>query len=110
MKDEAQRKAALDVIRENIARSGHHIYVVSGGATPRFAYTIGVSESIGVELILAGGILFLGEELIQIINSIAAELKAQRDREVLEVARHGLFTLQTVHSSWATELILGAFD
>ena len=53
---EAQKKQALDDIRENIARSGHHIYVVSGGQTPRFAYTIGVNESIGVELILSGAI------------------------------------------------------
>ncbi len=57
MATEAERKQALDRIRENIAREGHHIYLVSGGAaTPRFAYTIGVSESIGVELILAGAV------------------------------------------------------
>ena len=54
-----QRERALEVIRENIACSGHHTYVVSaGGQTPRFAYTIGVSESIGVELILAGAIFY----------------------------------------------------
>jgi hypothetical protein len=43
------RKEALSCIRDNITRSGHHIYLVSGGATPRFAYTTGVHESIGVE-------------------------------------------------------------
>jgi len=84
--------------------------VVSADATPRFAYTIGVSETIGVELILAGAILFLGDQVIQIINDIAAQLKAQRDREVFEVAGQGAFTLRNVHGSWATEFILGAFD
>ncbi|MGB6387419.1 MAG: hypothetical protein WBE45_20310 [Terriglobales bacterium] len=59
MADHTQQTLALNRIRENIARSGHHIYVVSGGATPRFVYTI-VSESIGVELILAGAILYMG--------------------------------------------------
>ena len=53
MRNEAQRKQALDQIRGNIARGGHHVYVVSGGATPRFAYTIGISGAIGFELILA---------------------------------------------------------
>lgn len=110
MANEAQRNQALDRIRENIARNGHHVYVVSGGATPRFAYTIGVSESIGVELILAGAIFYMLKDVTQIINSIAAQLKAQRDREVFEVTGQGLFTLRKAHSSWATQFMLGAFD
>jgi hypothetical protein len=110
MVTEAQRKQALDEIRENIARSGHHVYVVSGGQTPRFAYTIGVSESIGVELILAGAILYMMEEVGTIINDIAGQLKAQPDRRVFEVTGLGSFTLRKVDSSWATEFMLGAFD
>jgi Domain of unknown function (DUF4262) len=110
MANELQKKRALDLIREKIARSGHHVYVVSGGQTPRFAYTIGVSESIGVELILAGAFFYFSEEVIQIVNNIATQLKARRDRETLEVAVRGSFTLRKVHSSWATELMSGAFD
>src|SRR5947209_14459606 len=101
MVNEAKRKAALDRIRKNIARSGHHVYLVLGGATPRFAYTIGVSESIGAELILAGTYFYLNEEVTPIINDIAEQLKAQHDREVFEVAGRGTFTLRKVHSSWA---------
>jgi len=48
--------------------------------------------------------------LIQIINSIAAQLKLQRDQEVFEVAGHGSFSLRNVHSSWSAELMLGALD
>src|SRR5438874_9765122 len=107
---EAQKKQALDDIRENIARSGHHIYVVSGGQTPRFAYTIGVSELIGVELILAGAILYMMDGVETIINDIAGQLRAQPDRRVFEVTGLGSFTLRKVDSSWATEFMLGAFD
>ena len=110
MTNEAQKRQMLDLIRENIARSGQHVYVVSGGKTPRFAYTVGVSESVGVELILAGAIFYMKDEVVKIINDIAAQLKAQRDREVFEMAGLGSFTLRKVHSSWAAEFMLGAFD
>lgn len=111
MATEAQKKQARDEIRKNIAQSGHHVYVVSGGgADPRFAYTIGVSESIGVELILAGAILYMRDDVGTIINDIAAQLKSQPDRRVFEVTGLGSFTLRKVDSSWATELMLGAFD
>lgn len=111
MATEAQKKQALDDIRENIAQSGHHVYVVSGGgADPRFAYTVGVSESIGVELILAGAILYMMDDVGTIINEIAAQLKAQPDQGAFEVTGLGSFTLHKVDSSWTTELILGAFD
>jgi hypothetical protein len=107
---ETDKKQALDRIRENIARSGHHVYMVLGGAIPRFAYTIGVSESIGVELIMAGALFYVNAEVTPIINNIAAQLKADRNREVLEVDGQGKFTLRKVHTSWATKLILGVLD
>ncbi len=110
MADEPSKKKTLDCIRENIARKGHHVYVVLGGTTPRFAYTIGTSESIGVELILAGAVFYMKDEVVKIINDIAGQLKAQRDREVFEVTGQGSFTLRKVHASWATALMLGALD
>jgi len=110
MATDAQRKLALDRIKENIAQSGHHIYVVSGDATPRFAYTIGVSESIGVELILAGAVFYMKDDVVRIINDIAAQLKVQGDREVFGVDGQGSFTLRKSHASWATEFLLGALD
>jgi len=110
MISEDQRKRALDDIREHIDRSGQHVYVVSGGATPRFAYTIGASELIGVELILAGAVFYMKDEVVRIINDVAAQSKAQRGRELFEVIGLGSFTLRKVHVSWATELMLGVFD
>jgi hypothetical protein len=110
MADDTQGTPALDRIRENIARSRHHVYVVSGGATPRFAYTIGVSESIGVELILAGAVFYMKDEVLKIINDIAAQLKRDREPVSYEVAGQGSFTLCRVHVSWTTALMLGALD
>lgn len=110
MADETKRKAALEQIREHIARKGHHVYVVVGSVIPRYAYTIGVSESIGAELILAGASFYGNDDVVEIINDIATQLKAERDRERFEVTEYGLFTLRKVHRSWATEFMLGAFD
>lgn len=105
-----KKKLVLDQIRENISRSGHHVYVVSGGETPRFAYTIGMSESVGVELILAGGIFYMNDEVLKIINDIAGQLKTHHDLEMFDVDDLGSFTLSKAHSSWAAKLMLGVFD
>ena len=66
----------LQVIRENIENRGHHIYVVAGQTpTPRFAYTIGLKDFLGCELILAGASIFTATEVTQIINGIVDHLK-----------------------------------
>lgn len=85
--NEIQKKRVIDRIREAIARSGQYVCVVSGGETPRFAYTIGVSESVGVELILAGAVFYIKDEVLKIINNVAAQLKAERDCDVFRVDR-----------------------
>ena len=105
-----QRQRALDDIRENIARSGQHIYMVLGETIPRFAYTIGLSETIGVELILAGSIFYMRDEVEKIILNTLALLKASREVKVIEIAGLGSFTLRDVDGSWAKELTLGVFD
>jgi len=110
MASDTQRQLALDRIRENIARDGHHVYLILGAPTPRFTYTIGASESIGVELILAGALFYMKDDVVKIIGDTIAQLKAQRDRSVAEISGLGSFTLRKVDSSWATELMLGAFD
>ena len=51
MADLAKRQQALNNIADNIAKFGHHTYVVMAGNDPRFAYTIGISASLGFELI-----------------------------------------------------------
>jgi len=110
MATEAQRKRAMEDIRENISRYGLHVYMVIGDVTPRFAYTIGLSESVGAELILAGAVFYMKDDVLQIIKAIASELKAAPERRTFEVAGQGSFSLRQAHGTWAAEFILGAFD
>lgn len=110
MINEDQHKRRLDEIRENIARSGLHIYVVIGETTPRFAYTIGVSDFVDYELILAGASFYMQDEVAKIIRGSIAQLKSSRDRELVEIVGLGSFTLRKVDRSWARELMLGVSD
>jgi len=110
MATEAQKRRALEDIRENIARSGLHVYMVISDTSPRFAYTIGLSESVGAELILAGAVFYMKDDVLQIIKAIASDLKAAHERRTFEVTGQGSFSLRQAHSSWVAEFILGAFD
>lgn len=103
---------ALEQIRRNIEEAGCHIYVVTGGPTPRFAYTIGLRESLGAELLFAGGLLYERDDVLVIIN----ELRAQRATAPTDLASEivvpevGSFTLRETHRSWTRALLLGALD
>jgi hypothetical protein len=112
MTEDTERKLALDHIRENIVRNGHHLYLVSGSAAPRFAYTIGLSERFGFELILAGAFFYLNDEVVDIVNEIALKLEPGRDREAFrfEIGSYGSFTLRKVDPTWARTFMLGACD
>jgi hypothetical protein len=107
----AKHKAALQLIRSNIERFGHHAYVVSNGPDPRFAYTIGLRSSIGVELILADATIYLYNEIMQIINEVASNLKSGLTPTAeLVCGSTGSFTLRQAHQTWTSALILRAFD
>jgi hypothetical protein len=112
MVDAEKRRQALDLIKRNIAQHGHHIYVVQQSSIPRFAYTIGLRELFGAELILAGAILYFKDDVVAIINRIAAELRSRRAREssTFAIGTHGLFELRKVDASWVKMLMLGALD
>jgi hypothetical protein len=108
---ELNRDQAFELIRRNIDRHGHHIYVVSGGdAVPRFAYTVGLSPAAGAELVLAGAIVFSAAEVERIVNRAAAVLRADPLARGCSVEGLGSFTLTPVHDSWSEMLLLGALD
>jgi hypothetical protein len=106
------KSSALEVIRTNIAKYGHHITLVSGGAVPRFAYTIGISQIISAELVFAGGAFYSAEEVQEIINEIAKNLVAPSTPAHLTVVVDALgsFSLRQADMSWSDALMLGAFD
>ena len=107
------RQSALDLIRSSIEKCGHHIYLVSSeGPLPRFAYTIGISEKVGPELVFAGAIFYSAEEVACIINTIASSLdkRASWENERILIGSLGYFSLRQVDSSWVNALMLGAID
>src|SRR5687767_14136106 len=108
----ARRDKALALIRDNIAAYGWHIYIVSGGPTPRFSYTIGLFEKYGVELMFPGGSFYYAREIANIINATAdeAESAGLREGSIFNLEPLGAFALGPVHDSWPKELMLGAFD
>lgn len=112
MADPAKRRRALEHIRENIEKFGHHVYVIAKGVSPRFAYTIGLSQSNGFELVLCGAAYYSIDEIPDIVNAVAKEFRDAVDplSIQIEVPEMGRFTLREVHSSWTQELLLGALD
>ena len=70
MTDQA-RDAALRLIRANVAQYGCHIYLVVAEAMPRFAYTVGVREFAGGELIFAGASFYSADQVKLILNESA---------------------------------------
>ena len=106
------RNVMLEMIRSNIAKYGHHIYLVLGGPSPRFAYTIGVSPKMGAELIFAGASFYLTEDVKRIINEIVEQLRENNAWHQLsiEVDGLGVFSLRKADASWANTLMLGALD
>lgn len=107
------RDVMLERIRSNIARFGHHVYMVAGKQSPRFAYTIGVSPVKGAELVLAGATIYSNEEVKQVIDAIASNEAANMGgRQLMKVnaLNLGVFSLREVDGSWAPILIRGALD
>ncbi|HIE02779.1 MAG: DUF4262 domain-containing protein [Candidatus Parabeggiatoa sp.] len=106
------KSAMLEKIRLNIAEHGHHINLILGGTSPRFAYTIGVNQKVGVELILAGALFYSVDDVHRIINDIVVELRAGTAWKELniKVDSLGIFSLRRVDASWSDMMILGALD
>jgi hypothetical protein len=106
------RERFLEQIREHIAEAGHHVTMVTGGSTPRFAYTIGLSEAGLPEVVLAGAASLSADAAFQVIEAAAARLRGEGpdEDEALDVPDVGSFTFAPVHVSWKDELLLGALD
>jgi hypothetical protein len=110
MNENERKTAALDLIRGNIEKHGFHIYVVSQRIAPRFSYTIGLSRLVDAELVLAGAIYYMGDDVVVIINEIADMLRREPGRRSFSVRDLGCFSLQPVDESWKSILMLGALD
>ena len=112
MTNDGKRRAALDQIKQNIDQNGFHTYVVTGGGNPHYVYSIGLSGSVGAEVIIAGAYFYLLDELPKIIKSVADELgsSASWQSQKVDLEPWGVFSLRKVHKSWGATLLLGALD
>ncbi|WP_263415886.1 DUF4262 domain-containing protein [Terriglobus albidus] len=112
MKDQDARIIAIKRIEENIARHGHHTYLVAGAPLPHFAYTIGLSPKFGAELIFAGGYFYPAEAGPRILDAMVVNISANGLEPGVDthLPPYGSFSLRAVHSTWSEMMILGALD
>lgn len=109
----------IDAIKRNIKKHRFHVYVVDGGPTPRFSYTIGLLDSVGAEVVFAGGAFFEATQCSAIVDSISKRLLDSGDSGrsladlvsgIFPVDGIDTFTLRRVHKSWGAKMLLGALD
>lgn len=104
---------ALKSIRENIDKYGYHLYVVTGGVVPRYAYTIGLTESgAAAELMFAGGMVYLARDVELIVSKAVQGVRGNSFSAGMsfDVENLGSFKLQEMDQGWVTPLALGALD
>lgn len=106
------RQAILDKINANIASHGFHVHVVVGGPSPRFAYTIGLRERLGFEVVLAGASFYTLREASGIVNEIVCSLRtvAKAYSPLIVLPELGSFLLREIHLSWSRKILLGAMN
>ena len=100
---------ALRLIQRNITEFGYHTYLISGGPTPRFAYTIGLSDTVGSEIVLAGAALFSAKQVKQIVDTLAALVRRGDTPSDAAVGSLGRFRIAEVCEQWARPMMLGAY-
>lgn len=103
-------KTLKETINNNIGKYGHHISIVSSDLEPRYAYTIGVKEKLGFELVFAGGVYYMSDDILKIINHIVDRLPISSTSDIFKIDKLGSFSLSKVHISWSSLMMLGVFD
>jgi Domain of unknown function (DUF4262) len=110
---EINRAQFLDRIRADIADAGHHVTLVQGGEQPRFAYTIGLTDTGLPEVVLAATTSLSANAVFEAIEGAAERVRSAPllgDGEILDVPGVGAFTFVPVDPSWTSKLLLGALD
>ena len=96
-----------DKIRADIEESGRHVACVSGGQSPRYLYTIGLSAKVGFELVFAGQAQIPNQVATSILHSIAKELESGKSVKKLRVdnRKFGSFTLSEAQPTWSRRML-----
>ncbi len=109
---EINRQAFLTRIASGIQSHGYHLTVVDGSPSPRFAYSIGLHQSHGFELVFAGGAAFTTFEVKTLFSEFVTRLRNGEVPDSLQVCIEGMgtFNLGRVDISWSKVMLLGVLD
>ena len=107
-----EKSEFLRRISLNIASFGYHVTVVTGGALPRYAYTIGCKDTVGAEFAFAGGEYYSQAQVGEILRAIVSFANQEPNLPHLSmpVGSLGSFSVVQADTSWSKLLLLGAFD
>ncbi|KFF13760.1 DUF4262 domain-containing protein [Flavobacterium hydatis] len=101
------------IIDSHIKNLGYHVTTVAGkSALPRYSYSIGLEDTVGFELVFAGGEIFNLKEVSEIIKNIIEKLKIDSDWENKTFRLEDLksYTLSKVNESWISLMLDGIVD
>ncbi|MCA9644221.1 MAG: DUF4262 domain-containing protein, partial [Myxococcales bacterium] len=100
----SSRDEASAQVAHHIQTRGQHVHLVHPTSVPGWGHTIGLSGEFGYELILAGAAYHTTDELMHVLNSVAAQLRGgTTDR--FRVDGLGNFTLGACDASWSEHLL-----
>ena len=107
-----QKSDFLRKIQANIAAYGYHVTVITGGALPRYAYTIGGKDLVGAEFVFAGGEAYSQAQVGEILQAFLSRVTQVPDwqQTALVVGSLGHFSVVKADASWSQRLLLGAFE
>ncbi|MBF4519515.1 DUF4262 domain-containing protein [Flavobacterium sp. ANB] len=104
------RSEFLNIIKTNIHDNEYHLTLVNGGQHPEFSYTIGLTEKLGFELIIAGGFISVKDNEA-IFRYIYNQLKSGHKIESeFKLSENNVYYLSKVDSSWSKKLMIGVYD
>lgn len=98
------------LIDNNIDKHGYHLYSIWQGNMPRYMYTIGLKNSFGFEILMAGCLFYDMHDAQFIFNEIIISLKNDPQKRSFELRNKGFFALNDVDESWTNALLFGAHD
>jgi hypothetical protein len=107
------REKYLSQMAKNIEEYGFHLTCMNSATVPKYAYTVGLTPKLGIELVFAGGAYYLLSDLHDIFRVVAKGLPSMPGNLLNykpEIENLGSFSLSPVHGSWSAKMALGVFD
>lgn len=91
----------------NIAKYGVQWIVVQRSELPRWAYSIGLTERGGPEVVIAGAVALSLDELREVLEAFASSAESRLGKLPENLTIQG-WSIRSAHPSWVEGLLLGA--